>query len=65
MEQRLAAAAQRHQLRLVQSIPLDGRLISRPIEGTMALRHGPEETVEKIEADAEILSMKPLLFTLR
>jgi len=48
-----------------KSISPDGCLIALPIERAMPLRHGPEEPVKKEEADAELVSMKPLLFTLR
>ena len=54
MKQRFAAAAQRQQLRIVQSVAIDRRVIALPIEPTMPPGHRPEETVKKMEADAEI-----------
>src|SRR6267142_2740187 len=54
LEQRLAAVPQRHKFGFVQAVPLCRCLIAAPIEGAMTLRHGSEEAVEKVEADAEV-----------
>src|ERR1700674_1409995 len=54
LKEGLAAALQGKKLRLIQPIALDGRLVAAPIEGTMTLRHGSEEAVEKVKADAEV-----------
>ncbi len=54
MKQRRAAAAQCQKLRFVQSVAIDRCAIALPIERTMPPGHGPEETVKKMEGDAEI-----------
>src|SRR6266852_6535146 len=54
MKQRLTAAAQREKLRLLQSVAPDGRPVALPVERAMPLCLGPAESVEKVEADAEV-----------
>src|SRR5713226_437540 len=54
MEQRLTAAAQREKLGLLQSVAPDGCPVALPVERAMPLCHGPEESVKKVEADAEV-----------
>ena len=50
----LAAAAQSQRLRLLHSVAPDGGLVALPIERAMALSHGREDSVKKVEADAEV-----------
>ena len=50
----LAAAAQGQQFGFLHAVALDRRVVALPVEWAMALCHGAEEAVKKIETDAEV-----------
>jgi hypothetical protein len=54
LKEGFAAYAQREKFRFLQSITPDRGAVAMPIERTMPLGHGPEESVKEIESDAEV-----------
>jgi len=54
LKEGLAAALQGKQLGLIQSMAFDGGFVAAPVEGTMTVRHGSEEAVKKVKADAKV-----------